>query len=52
MSAFNMRMVGYHHFKKNLIKFFFIKKVISLMFHETNLGMLNFKSPLLKPKHN
>jgi hypothetical protein len=31
---------------------FYIKRVLNLKFYKTNLGVLKFKSPLLKPKLN
>jgi hypothetical protein len=52
MSFFHVWMVAYHHFKKLPIKFFFIKRVFSLMFYKIDLGVLKFKSPLQKSKLN
>jgi hypothetical protein len=43
-----MWIVGYHHFEKNLIKFFFIKRIFSLVLHKINFGVLKFKSVFIK----
>jgi len=46
-----MWMVGYHHLKKNPIKFFLLKG-LSLIFYKIDFLVLKLKSHLLKSKVN
>jgi len=48
MSAFQMWMVGYHHFKFFPNQNFFIKRIFNLVLYKIKFLVLNFKSPLLK----
>jgi hypothetical protein len=51
MSVFHMWMVGYHRLK-NTHQYFFIIRILNLMFYKTDFGVFKFKSPLLKSKLN